>query len=92
MEDDSDSAADTDKQDDEGEQTDEEAVPRKALDHKIAQLSTRSTRSGRSVKAANYNMKYHPMDAVIRPKLSEKKATQIDKSSAVPIKKSRQGE
>lgn len=92
VEDDSDSATDTDDQDDEGEQTNEEAVPRKVLEIKTTQSSPHSTRSGRRVKPANYNMKYHPMDAVIRPNLNEKKATQLDRSSAGSIKKSRQGE
>ena len=91
--DDSDSAADTDEKDGEGEQTDEEVVPRKVLERKMAQLSPLSTRSGRSVKPANYNMKYHPMDAVLRPKASEKQVTRIDRSSASSVtKRSRQGE
>lgn len=33
----------------------------------ISQTSPQSTRSGRNVKPANYNMKYHPMDAVLKP-------------------------
>ena len=91
--DDSDSAADTDEKDDEGEQTDEEVVPRELLERKIGQLSPHSTRSGRSVKPANYNMKYHPMDMVLRPKASEKQAARIDRSSVSSMtKKSRQGE
>ena len=95
MEDESDSAADTDEEDDEDEQTYEEAVPGSILKRNVVQLSPHFTRSGRSVKPANYNMKYHPMDAVLRPKASEKKATRIriDRFSASSItKKSRQGE
>ena len=91
--DDSDSAADNDEQDDEGEQTDEEVVSGEVLERKIGQLSPHSTRSGRSVKPANYNMKHHPMDMLLRPKASEKQATRIDRSSVGSItKKSRKGE
>ena len=93
IEDGSDSTADNDEKDDESEQTDEEVIPTKVPEHKMAQLSPNTTRSGRSVKPANYDMKYHPMDAVLRPKASKKQCTSFDRSSVgSTAKKLRKGE
>ena len=38
----------------------------------------KSTRSGRKVKQANYDMKHHPMDTVIKPRTTAKRAAARD--------------
>ena len=41
----------------------------------------RTTRSGRNVKAANYNMKHHPMDDALRPKTAAKRSERFQELS-----------
>ena len=40
----------------------------------------KSTRSGRKVKQANYDMKHHPMDTVVKPRTAAKRAAARDYS------------
>ena len=55
----------------------------------------RSTRSGRKVKQANYDMKHHPMDTVVKPRTAAKRAAARDHklglNQSVKVKSSRAG-
>ena len=44
----------------------------------------RSTRSGRQVRAANYDMKHHPMDDTLRPKAAAKRSVRFKGLPASP--------
>ncbi|KAL8832220.1 MAG: hypothetical protein Q9191_000390 [Dirinaria sp. TL-2023a] len=46
--------------------------------------SYRATRSGRNVKAANYDMKHHPMDETLRPKAAAKRSVRFQGLSPSP--------
>ena len=50
--------------------------------------SYRATRFGRNVRAANYDMKHHPMDDILRPKASAKRSVRFKGLSSSPTPQS----
>ena len=80
-----------------GDDSTEEVMNPRPVKRVISQASPQSTRSGRSIKPANYNMKYHPMDAVLKSGSKLKQAAHNrDPNSALEVgnkdKDSRRGE
>ena len=60
---------DTDKEDDMSKRSPKQEVVLEAIHH--------FTRTGRQVKAANYDMKRHPMDDTLRPKAAAKRSVRF---------------
>lgn len=84
---DSDSDSDTDTDDKVVHEKDEMGEDENEEDQEVASLETRkcetpkkSTRSGRKVKPANYDMKQHPMDTMLRRLNTAKRAARVQSS------------
>jgi hypothetical protein len=74
----SDSAADEDRSGDHDDEAEEKSqIPSSSPRRETKPLEHRSTRTGRQVKVANYDMKHHPMDDVLRPKAAAKRSVRF---------------
>lgn len=86
------SCSDEEEDEEDGDDSTEGVMTPKPVKRVISQASPQSTRSGRSIKPANYNMKYHPMDAVLKPrsKLKQPAHTRNPSSALEAGKKSKE--
>lgn len=74
----SDTAADEDPSEDDDDEVEERSqCPSSSPEREVKGPEHRSTRTGRQVKVANYDMKHHPMDDVLRPKAAAKRSVRF---------------
>lgn len=74
----SDTAADEDSSKDHDDEAEERSrSPSSSPKREVKGPEHRSTRTGRQVKVANYDMKHHPMDDVLRPKAAAKRSVRF---------------
>lgn len=86
------SESDTAADEDPGEDHDDEAKERSQSPSSSPKCEVkgpehRSTRTGRQVKVANYDMKHHPMDDVLRPKAAARRSVRFSGLPSSPQRK-----
>lgn len=89
----SDSAADEDPSEDHDDEAEQKSqIPSSSPKREAEGLEHRSTRTGRQVKVANYDIKHHPMDDVLRPKAAAKRSVRFSGLASSSQSKSNKAE